>query len=65
VAQLRISLTPASTMSRRQKSTNVMALTILPSLFSVSDTVLAIPGMNHYIATKIAVLDISLGARQE
>jgi hypothetical protein len=26
--------------------------------FSVSDTVFAIPGMNHYIATKIALLDL-------
>jgi hypothetical protein len=41
-----------SAVCERKRKTNICRP------FSVSDTVLAIPGMNRYIATKIALLDI-------
>src|ERR1700746_641333 len=41
-----------SAVCERNRETNICRP------FSVSDTVLAMPGMNHYIATKIALLDI-------
>jgi hypothetical protein len=41
-----------SAVCERKRETNICRP------FSVSDTVLAIPGMNRYIATKIALLDI-------